>query len=76
MEDFTGSTLIILTIIIFAVLNIILFFKIWGMTNNIKLITGLYINQKGIKEEQIRDEQGNFKGYGFVDKDGNQIKIR
>ena len=28
--------------IIFAILNIILFFKIWGMTNNIKLLTSIY----------------------------------
>ena len=34
--------------IIFAILNIILFFKIWGMTNNIKLLTSIYRHEKGI----------------------------
>lgn len=32
------EVLIVMIALIFAVLNLILFFKIWGMTNNIKLI--------------------------------------
>ena len=61
---------------IFFMLNIILFFKIWGMTNNIKLLTSIYRHDKGIKKGDIFDEKGNYGGVGFVDKDGNQIKVQ
>ena len=37
------SPLFLLLLIIFAILNLILFFKIWGMTNNVKKIE-TYIN--------------------------------
>tara|TARA_B100001113_G_C20811867_1_gene492873 strand:- start:96 stop:314 length:219 start_codon:yes stop_codon:yes gene_type:complete len=62
--------------IIVLILNIILFFKIWGMTNNIKLLTSIYRHEKGINKEDIFDENGNFRGIGFLDKDGNQIKVQ
>ncbi len=69
--------LILLIIIIpIIILNIILFFKIWGMTNNIKLLTSIYRHEKGIKKGDIFDEKGNYGGVGFVDKDGNQIKVQ
>tara|TARA_B100001059_G_C17756157_1_gene540025 strand:- start:220 stop:441 length:222 start_codon:yes stop_codon:yes gene_type:complete len=67
--------LILLIIITVVTLNIILFFKIWGMTNNIKLLTNIYMHDKGIKEIDIKDEAGVAIGIGFADKDGNQIKI-
>jgi len=66
-------SLITITVVI---LNIILFFKIWGMTNNIKLLTKIYVHDKGIKEIDITDEDGDVIGRGFADKDGNQIKDR
>ena len=62
--------------IIFAILNIILFFKIWGMTNNIKLLTSIYRHEKGIHKADVFDEKGNYRGIGFLDKDGNQIKVQ
>ena len=62
--------------IIVLILNIILFFKIWGMTNNIKLLTSIYRHEKGINKGDIFDENGNFRGIGFLDKDGNQIKVQ
>ena len=62
--------------IIFAILNIILFFKIWGMTNNIKLLASIYRHEKGIYKEDVFDENGNYQGIGFLDKDGNQIKVQ
>ena len=62
--------------IIVLILNIILFFKIWGMTNNIKLLTSIYRHEKGINKGDIFDEKGNFRGIGFLDKDGNQIKVQ
>ena len=71
--------IVFLTILIgfiFFMLNIILFFKIWGMTNNIKLLTSIYRHDKGIEEEEIKDELGNITGYWLVDKDGNEIKVR
>ena len=61
---------------IFAILNIILFFKIWGMTNNIKLLTSIYRHEKGIHKTDVFDEKGNYRGIGFLDKDGNQIKVQ
>lgn len=66
----------LLPIIAFVILNIILFFKIWGMTNNIKLLTNIYVHDKGIKEIDITDEDGVAIGTGLADKDGNQIKFR
>ena len=47
--------LILLIIITVVILNIILFFKVWGMTNNIKLLTSIYRHDKGIEEEEIKD---------------------
>ena len=46
------------------------------MTNNIKLLTSIYRHDKGIKKGDIFDEKGNYGGVGFVDKDGNQIKVQ
>ena len=69
-------SLIILISIIVVILNIILFFKIWGMTNNIKLLTNIYLHDKGIKEIEITDESGVAIGLGIADKDGSQIKSR
>ena len=66
----------LLPIIAVVILNIILFFKIWGMTNNIKLLTNIYLHDKGIKEIDITDEDGVAIGTGLADKDGNQIKFR
>jgi len=68
--------LFLLIIIPVIVLNIILFFKVWGMTNNIKLLTSIYRYDKGIKKAKIFDEKGSYRGFGFVDKDGNQIKVQ
>ena len=67
---------VVLIGIIVLILNIILFFKIWGMTNNIKLLTSIYRHEKGINKGDIFDEKGNFRGIGFLDKDGNQIKVQ
>ena len=67
---------VVLIGIIVLILNIILFFKIWGMTNNINLLTSIYRHEKGINKGDIFDEEGNFQGIGFLDKDGNQIKVQ
>jgi hypothetical protein len=70
------SLIFILISITVVILNIILFFKIWGMTNNIKLLTNIYVHDKGIKEIEITDNDGVAIGRDIADKDGNQIKIR
>jgi hypothetical protein len=36
-------------LLVVAVLNIILFFKIWGMINNVKRIMSFYMHKNGIK---------------------------
>ena len=46
------------------------------MTNNIKLLTSIYRHEKGIYKEDVFDENGNYQGIGFLDKDGNQIKVQ
>ena len=61
------SAILFLLLIVIGFLNIILFFKIWGMTSNIKLLTELYIHDKGIKELKTSI------GHTFIDKDGNNI---
>ena len=60
---------LILILLVVALFNIILFFKVWGMTNNIRLLTELYIHDKGIKEKDVKQ-----LGRWYVDKEGNDIK--
>ena len=57
-------------LIILAILNLILFFKIWGMTNNVKTLLKFYIHEKGIR---LIDD-GATKKY-FKDKDGKRIEM-
>ncbi|MBA58360.1 MAG: hypothetical protein CMQ40_04220 [Gammaproteobacteria bacterium] len=45
MSDFGLLTLLIL--VIFAVLNIVLFFKVWAMTNNVKYILEFLLFKSG-----------------------------
>jgi len=58
-------------LIILAILNLILFFKIWGMTNNVKTLLKFYIHEKGIKIE----EGSTFIKKWYLDKDGNEIRV-
>ena len=55
--------------LVLTILNIILFFKIWGMTNDIKFLTNSYIHEKG-----ITTERKNYEDY-YVDKDGKRIEL-
>ena len=52
------SFLTSIIIVILLVLNIILFFKIWGMTNSIKEITSHLINREN-KINRIREDKDN-----------------
>ena len=49
------------------ILNIILFFKIWRMTNDIKIFTNVYMHVEKIKVDGMANK--------YKDKDGNNIKI-
>ena len=52
-----------------ALFNSILFVKVCGMKNKIRLITELYMHDKGIKAKD-----GKGLGRWYVDKEGNDIK--
>jgi hypothetical protein len=59
-------------VLIVCILNIILFFKIWGMTNDIKKLVSFYMHENGItfkKESELVDGVP-------VDKDGKHILIK
>ena len=56
-----------LVLIIACILNFILFFKIWGMTNNLKRFLNFYVHEKGFtKKREGLDEY-------FIDKEGRNI---
>ena len=65
------NTLILILIIVVAILNIMLFFKIWGMTHNIKILTNFYMLEKGIKVNGMAKNLNE----QYQDQDGNNIKI-
>ena len=46
-----------IVLIVFAILQIVLFFKIWGMTNNVSRITKLQEEIPSKEEELIRKAQ-------------------
>ena len=59
-------------VLIVCILNIVLFFKIWGMTNDIKKLVSFYMHENGItfkKESELVDGVP-------VDKDGKHILIK
>tara|TARA_B110000003_G_scaffold17622_1_gene17325 strand:- start:153 stop:362 length:210 start_codon:yes stop_codon:yes gene_type:complete len=53
------------------ILMIILFFKIWRMTNDIKIFTNVYMHAEEIKV----DGMAKSIEQKYKDKDGNNIKI-
>ena len=47
-----------------AILNIILFFKVWGMTNNVKILTKIaqkFTNMEYLSEEEVLVRQDEYK---------------
>ena len=56
-------------LIVVAILNIILFFKIWEMTNNVKRIMSFYMHKNGIKTK-LDGTSAVYK-----DKDHNDIEM-
>ncbi|MDA0753964.1 MAG: hypothetical protein O3A49_04735 [Candidatus Marinimicrobia bacterium] len=61
---------LILILVVVALFNIILFFKVWGMTNNVKRLMHFYMHENGIKLKI-----DNLKGESFIDKDGKEIEM-
>ena len=61
---------LLVILLVVALLNIILFFKVWGMTNNVKSIMSFYIHEQGIR--RIKDPQ---VAMYYKDKDGKQIEM-
>lgn len=67
-------------IIVFGVLQIILFFKIWGMTNDIKEIRNKYINSTSLQfhETNKQNNEDSFFNVGDIvtyKKTGDKFKI-
>lgn len=46
-----------IVLIIFGVLQIILFFKMWGMTNNVKEIKKIYFEELEIRKKEIHKKE-------------------
>lgn len=57
------ETLVSIVIIVFGILQIILFFKIWGMTNDVKAIKEKYLSTPQTKTESSSAD--NDTGYKF-----------
>ena len=56
------ETILILILVIVAILNIILFFKIWAMTNNVKYILSLLLEKSGyVKKVNPNDSTVTFE---------------
>ena len=74
----TTLNLVSIIIIVFGVLQIILFFKLWGMTNDIRAIKNKYINN--IVESTISTSSNRLQ-YGVGDlvvnvKNDKQMRIK
>ena len=73
------NTLISLILVVFAILQIILFFKIWGMTNDIREIRDKYLKSdiKQIVEPQNKSNLKYELNELVVDlKTGRQMRIK
>lgn len=49
----TLTTLVTIVSIVFGILNLILFFKIWGMTDNVKEILNVIKHDKNIQDDVV-----------------------
>ena len=52
MENLSSFTIIV--ILAFGILQIILFFKLWGMTNDIRIIKTKYLESLSIEPENVK----------------------
>lgn len=46
----------VLVLIVVGILNIILFFKIWGMTNNVREMRDYFLREKDAKSNAEKDD--------------------
>ena len=58
-----------------AILNIILFFKVWGMTNNVKMLRGIAENFTNIKYLLDKDELVNYSEYKKLIAERNKAEL-
>ena len=68
-------------IIVFGILQIILFFKIWGMTNDIKTVKNEFIRMLRYKDGKVLKESGVNEKLNIGDlviniKSGKQMRIK
>lgn len=54
-----SNVFIVLLVVVFAVLQLMLFFKVWGMTNDIKAIKNKIPNNDRIRDAEIAYLSGN-----------------
>jgi hypothetical protein len=59
--------------VIWLILNVILFFKIWGMTNNIKLALAVYMDDKDITVLEVDYGNNGVLKKQYLNKDGKHI---
>ena len=59
--------------VIWLILNVILFFKIWGMTNNIKLALAVYMDDKDITVLEVDYGNSGVIKKQYLNKDGKHI---
>lgn len=65
------DTLLAIIIVVFGILQLILFFKIWGMTNDIREIKNKYLDSS--TNSQIQSSQ-EIEYFGSIPKDGSKFK--
>ena len=54
--------ILIVILVVVSILNIVLFFKIWGMTNNVKYILSLLLEKSGyVKKVNPNDSTVTFE---------------
>ena len=53
-----SNTALLIIVFIVCILNIILFFKIWKMTNTVEKIYGLSLTKSGYELIEVEDEYG------------------
>ncbi len=54
-----------------VILNVTLFFKLWGMTSNVKKLVSFYMHENGITVDKAKSDSLDKV---YADKDGKEIK--
>lgn len=71
------NELVVAIVVVFGILQLILFFKLWGMTNDIKEIKNKYLRADNIKSPSAINEINKYKdGLLVVElKTGKQMRL-